>query len=161
MDLHRIVPSGTQDSCGSTMERCQLASVRAATVDPSMTVWQCRTAALQKKAAIVAAKPTLYGLFSLRRTKAAIIDKQTATLRTVQILLGRTKIERELNLSASDCPAAQPALVVDLRRRSQARRLPRNCSFRSRDSALVAVKPAIAASCAATLADWVPSIALM
>jgi site-specific recombinase XerC len=34
-----------------------------------------------------------YGTHSLRRTKAAIIYKQTGNLRAVQILLGRTKIE--------------------------------------------------------------------
>ena len=34
-----------------------------------------------------------YGTHSLRRTKAALIYKQTGNLRTVQILLGHTKIE--------------------------------------------------------------------
>jgi site-specific recombinase XerD len=34
-----------------------------------------------------------YGTHSLRRTKAALIYKQTANLRAVQILLGHTKIE--------------------------------------------------------------------
>jgi site-specific recombinase XerC len=34
-----------------------------------------------------------YGTHSLRRTKAAIIYKQTGNLRAVQILLGHTKIE--------------------------------------------------------------------
>jgi len=33
------------------------------------------------------------GTHSLRRTKAALIDKQTGNLRAVQILLGHTKIE--------------------------------------------------------------------
>ena len=34
-----------------------------------------------------------YGTHSLRRTKASIIYKQTGNLRTVQILLGHTKID--------------------------------------------------------------------
>ena len=34
-----------------------------------------------------------YGTHSLRRTKAAMIYKQTGNLRAVQILLGHTKIE--------------------------------------------------------------------
>ena len=34
-----------------------------------------------------------YGTHSLRRTKAAMIYKQTGDLRAVQILLGHTKIE--------------------------------------------------------------------
>ena len=34
-----------------------------------------------------------YGTHSLRRTKAAIIYKQTGNLRAVQILIGHTKIE--------------------------------------------------------------------
>ncbi|WP_247878767.1 tyrosine-type recombinase/integrase [Niveispirillum sp. SYP-B3756] len=34
-----------------------------------------------------------YGTHSLRRTKAALIYKQTVNLRAVQILLGHTKIE--------------------------------------------------------------------
>jgi integrase len=38
-------------------------------------------------------KPEDYGTHSLRRTKAAMIYKQTGNLRAVQILLGHTKIE--------------------------------------------------------------------
>ena len=38
-------------------------------------------------------KPHDYGTHSLRRTKAAMIYKQTGNLRAVQILLGHTKIE--------------------------------------------------------------------
>jgi integrase len=38
-------------------------------------------------------KPKDYGTHSLRRTKAAMIYKQTGNLRAVQILLGHTKIE--------------------------------------------------------------------
>jgi len=38
-------------------------------------------------------KPQDYGTHSLRRTKAALIYKQTGNLRAVQILLGHTKIE--------------------------------------------------------------------
>jgi integrase len=38
-------------------------------------------------------KPQDYGTHSLRRTKAAMIYKQTGNLRAVQILLGHTKIE--------------------------------------------------------------------
>jgi integrase len=42
-----------------------------------------------------------YGTHSLRRTKAALIYKQTGTLRAVQILLGHTKIESTCVISAS------------------------------------------------------------
>jgi integrase len=38
-------------------------------------------------------KPQDYGTHSLRRTKAAMIYKQTGNLRAVQILLGHAKIE--------------------------------------------------------------------
>ena len=41
----------------------------------------------------VGLKPQDYGTHSLRRTKAAMIYKQTGNLRAVQILLGHTKIE--------------------------------------------------------------------
>jgi len=37
--------------------------------------------------------PCLYGTHSLRRTKARLIYKKTGTLRAVQLLLGRSKIE--------------------------------------------------------------------
>ena len=46
-----------------------------------------------------------YGTHSLRRTKAAIIYKQTGNLRAVQILLGHTKIEstvRYLGVNVED-----------------------------------------------------------
>jgi len=46
-----------------------------------------------------------YGTHSLRRTKAAIIYKQTGNLRAVQILLGQTKIEstvRNLGVNVED-----------------------------------------------------------
>ncbi len=46
-----------------------------------------------------------YGTHSLRRTKAAIIYKQTGNLRAVQILLGHTKIEstvRYLGIDVED-----------------------------------------------------------
>jgi integrase len=49
-----------------------------------------------------------YGTHSLRRTKAAIIYKQTGNLRTVQILLGHTKIEttvRYLGVEVEDALA--------------------------------------------------------
>ena len=41
----------------------------------------------------VGLRPEDYGTHSLRRTKAALIYKQTGNLRAVQILLGHTKIE--------------------------------------------------------------------
>ncbi len=46
-----------------------------------------------------------YGTHSLRRTKASIIYKATGNLRTVQILLGHTKIEstvRHLGVDVED-----------------------------------------------------------
>lgn len=49
-----------------------------------------------------------YGTHSLRRTKAAIIYKQTGNLRAVQILLGHTKIEttvRYLGVEVEDALA--------------------------------------------------------
>jgi integrase len=49
-----------------------------------------------------------YGTHSLRRTKAAIIYKQTGNLRAVQILLGHTKIEttvRYLGVEVEDARA--------------------------------------------------------
>jgi integrase len=49
-----------------------------------------------------------YGTHSLRRTKAAIIYKQTGNLRAVQILLGHTKIEstvRYLDVDVEDALA--------------------------------------------------------
>jgi integrase len=45
-------------------------------------------------------KPHDYGTHSLRRTKAAMIYKQTGNLRAVQILLGHTKIESTCDISA-------------------------------------------------------------
>lgn len=48
-----------------------------------------------------------YGTHSLRRTKAAMIDKQTGNLRAVRILLGHTKIEstiRHLGVDVKDAP---------------------------------------------------------
>ncbi|MBJ7415251.1 MAG: tyrosine-type recombinase/integrase [Niveispirillum sp.] len=48
-----------------------------------------------------------YGTHSLRRTKAALIYKQTGNLRAVQILLGHTKIEttvRFLGFDVEDAP---------------------------------------------------------
>jgi integrase len=49
-----------------------------------------------------------YGTHSLRRTKAALIYKQTGNLRAVQILLGHSKIEtnvRYLGLEVEDALA--------------------------------------------------------
>ena len=37
--------------------------------------------------------PSLFGTYSLRRTKAALIYRRTGNLRTVQLLLGHTKVE--------------------------------------------------------------------
>jgi integrase len=53
-------------------------------------------------------RPEDYGTHSLRRTKAAIIYKQTGNLRAVQILLGHTKIEttvRYLGVEVEDALA--------------------------------------------------------
>ncbi len=49
-----------------------------------------------------------YGTHSLRRTRAAMMYKQTGNLRAVQILLGHTKIEstvRYLGVEVEDAPA--------------------------------------------------------
>ena len=56
-----------------------------------------------------------YGTHSLRRTKAALIDKQTGNLRAVQILLGHTKIEtnvRYLGVEVEDELALAEATEV-------------------------------------------------
>jgi glycosyltransferase involved in cell wall biosynthesis len=47
-----------------------------------------------------------YGTHSLRRTKAALIYKQTGNLRAVQILLGHTKIESTVRYLGVDIEAA-------------------------------------------------------
>ncbi|WP_081928891.1 tyrosine-type recombinase/integrase [Microvirga sp. BSC39] len=49
--------------------------------------------------------PSVYGTHSLRPTKAAMIYRRTGNLRTVQLLLGHTKIEstvRYLGIDADD-----------------------------------------------------------
>lgn len=56
-----------------------------------------------------------YGTHSLRRTKAALIYKQTANLRPVQILLGDSKIEttvRYLELEVEDALTLAEATEV-------------------------------------------------
>ena len=56
-----------------------------------------------------------YGTHSLRRTKAALIYKQTANLRPVQILLGDSKIEttvRYLELEVEDALTLAEATKV-------------------------------------------------
>ena len=56
-----------------------------------------------------------YGTHSLRRTKAAMIYKQTGNLRAVQILLGHTKIEstvRYLGVDVEDALALAEATEV-------------------------------------------------
>jgi hypothetical protein len=56
-----------------------------------------------------------YGTHSLRRTKAALIYKQTGNLRAVQILLGHTKIEstvRYLGVDIEDALALAEATEV-------------------------------------------------
>ncbi|ACK50255.1 integrase family protein [Methylocella silvestris BL2] len=53
-------------------------------------------------------RPEDYGPYSLRRTKASIVYKQTGNLRAVQILLGHTKIEstvRYLGVDVEDALA--------------------------------------------------------
>lgn len=37
--------------------------------------------------------PAAYGTYTLRRTKASLIYRRTKNLRTVQLLLGHTKLE--------------------------------------------------------------------
>jgi len=52
--------------------------------------------------------PSLYGTYSLRRTKATLIYKRTGNLRAVQLLLGHTKIEstvRYLGIEVDDALA--------------------------------------------------------
>jgi integrase len=56
-----------------------------------------------------------YGTHSLRRTKAALIDKQTGNLRAVQILLGHSKIEttvRYLGVEVEDALTLAEATEV-------------------------------------------------
>lgn len=56
-----------------------------------------------------------YGTHSLRRTKAALIYKQTGNLRAVQILLGHTKIEttvRYLGVEVEDALALAEATEI-------------------------------------------------
>ncbi|TMJ37001.1 MAG: integrase, partial [Alphaproteobacteria bacterium] len=51
---------------------------------------------------------SLYGTYSLRRTKATLIYKRTGNLRAVQLLLGHTKIEstvRYLGIEVDDALA--------------------------------------------------------
>jgi integrase len=43
--------------------------------------------------AMIGLNPTHYGTHSMRRTKAALIYKNTGNLRAVQLLLGHTKLE--------------------------------------------------------------------
>jgi integrase len=47
-------------------------------------------------------RPGEYGTHSLRRTKAALIDKATGNLRAIQILLGHTKIENTVRYLGVD-----------------------------------------------------------
>jgi len=56
-----------------------------------------------------------YGTHSLRRTKAALIYKQTGNLRAVQILLGHSKIEttvRHLGVEVEDALTLAEATEV-------------------------------------------------
>lgn len=53
----------------------------------------------------VALDPSLYGTHTLRRTKATLIYRRTKNLRTVQLLLGHTKLEstvRYLGIEVDD-----------------------------------------------------------
>jgi integrase len=49
--------------------------------------------------------PTMYGIHTLRRTKASLIYRRTKNLRAVQLLLGHTKLEstvRYLGIEVDD-----------------------------------------------------------
>lgn len=65
--------------------------------------------------AAIGLKASDFGTHSLRRTKAAMIYKQTGNLRAVQILLGHTKIEstvRYLGVDIEDALELAEALEV-------------------------------------------------
>ena len=58
--------------------------------------------------ACIGLDPHLFGTHSLRRTKATLIYRRTGNLRTVQLLLGHTKIEstvRYLGIEVDDALA--------------------------------------------------------
>ncbi|MNR57814.1 site-specific tyrosine recombinase XerC [compost metagenome] len=55
--------------------------------------------------AAIGLDPTMYGTHTLRRTKASLIYRRTKNLRSVQLLLGHTKLEstvRSLGIEVDD-----------------------------------------------------------
>ena len=50
--------------------------------------------------------PTGYGTHSLRRTKAALIYRRTGNLRSVQLLLGHTKVDSTVRYLGVELEAA-------------------------------------------------------
>ena len=55
--------------------------------------------------AAIGLDPTVYGTYTMRRTKATLIYKQTKNLRAVQLLLGHSKLEstvRYLGIEVAD-----------------------------------------------------------
>ncbi|MDO7843786.1 tyrosine-type recombinase/integrase [Sphingomonas immobilis] len=63
----------------------------------------------------VGIEPTPYGTHSLRRTKVALIYRQTGNLRAIQILLGHTKLDstvRYLGVDIEDALALAEAADI-------------------------------------------------
>ena len=90
-------------------------------VFPSRTDWHAHLSTRQyarlvdEWVAAIGLRREDYGAHSLRRTKAALIYKQTGNLRAVQILLGHTKIEttvRYLGVEVEDALALAEATEV-------------------------------------------------
>lgn len=70
---------------------------------------------LKKWLAEVGIEPSAYGTHSLRRTKVALIYRQTGNLRAVQILLGHTKLDstvRYLGVDIEDALALAEATDI-------------------------------------------------
>lgn len=63
----------------------------------------------------VGIEPSAYGTHSLRRTKVALIYRQTGNLRAIQILLGHTKLDstvRYLGVDIEDAIALAEAADI-------------------------------------------------
>ena len=64
---------------------------------------------------LIGIDPALFGMHSLRRTKATLIYRKTGNLRAVQLLLGHTKIEstvRDLGIEVDDALAIAEQVEV-------------------------------------------------